>query len=117
MLSIMSRGARVAGHFQADVEAFLHAELAFARRRCCFDLTFTATVAPMRLRQGEAVLVHVGDDDVACAGVLCDAAAMMPMGPAPVMRTSSPMHRRQRGVHGVAEGIEDARHLERPRRR
>ena len=36
------------------------------------------------------------------------AAAMMPIGPAPVISTSSPEHREgERRVHGVAEGIED----------
>ena len=33
---------------------------------------------------------------------------MMPMGPAPVIRTSSPIRsKRQGGVDGVAEGVED----------
>ena len=38
----------------------------------------------------EAVVVDVGDDDVARADVRQMPAAMMPIGPAPVISTSSP---------------------------
>ena len=38
---------------------------------------------------------------------------MIPIGPAPVMRTSSPRTGKlERGVHGVAERVEDRRHVE-----
>ena len=41
------------------------------------------------------------------------AAAMIPIGPAPVISTSSPEHgERERGVDGVAEGIEDRGHVQ-----
>ena len=48
MLASMSRkAARVARHLQADVEAFLHAQLAFGRRRSIRLRTSTASVAPI----------------------------------------------------------------------
>ena len=57
--------------------------------------------------------VDVGDDDVARARVPDDRAAMMPIGPAPVISTSSPSTGNvERGVHRVAERVEDRRDVE-----
>jgi hypothetical protein len=74
--------------------------------------TFTATVAPILAGEIEPVLVHIGDDDVACAGVFhhgnghdADGAG------AGDQNVLAHAFKGQRGVHGVAEGIEDARHL------
>ena len=84
---------RIARHLQRDVEAFLHTELlhgiasvfAFEHRRRRHSAHF--------LRELKTIRIHIGDDDVTRAGLLTNGTAMQPMGPAPVMRTSSPRDR------------------------
>ena len=72
MLASMSRNAwRIAGHFQADVEALLHAQFALGvgdRLRADVD-GHRGAKPPGKI---EAIRVHVGDDDVAGAGVADD---------------------------------------------
>ena len=43
----VAEGRRVAGHFQADVEALLHAELLLHVGEACLSCGLTATVAPI----------------------------------------------------------------------
>ena len=118
MLASMSRKRLgVARHLQAHVEALLHAQLAAARRGDRSRADVDGQRGAHALGQLEAVGVHVGDHDVARAGV--------------------PGHRRghhadragagdqhvlaehgegQRRVHGVAERIEDRLHVARDAR-
>ena len=108
----VAEGRGVAGHLQADVEAFLHAQLASARRRASRCATSTAqrrrpSCCASSSRYG---LTSVIDDVARARRGWTTAAAMMPIGPAPVISTSSPStSKRQRGVHGVAERVEDRR--------
>ena len=65
----VAEGRGVAGHLQADVEAFRHAEfLLHVGQRRLADVR-RAQVTPILLRQLEAVGVDVRDHDVARAGV------------------------------------------------
>ena len=81
---------RIARHFEADVEALGHAELLLHVLRASRCATLTVRVAPSFFGELEPVVVDVGDDDVAGAGMAATAAAIAPIGPAPVISTSSP---------------------------
>ena len=68
----VAEGVGVAGHLQADVEAFLHAQLFLGAR----DRAFADVDGQGRAHlpgQLEAVGIDVGDDDVPGAGVADDA--------------------------------------------
>ena len=102
---------RVAGHFQADVEAFAHAELLLhvgQRRRSRIDGQVGAQLAG----QFEAIGIEVGDDDVAGPGMFDDgrghAADRAGAGDEHVLAEHV---ERQGGVHRVAERIEDRLHI------
>ena len=68
---IAQRGG-VARHLQADVEAFLHPQLALDIGEGSRCERPARSVTPIFLRQVEPVLVDVGDHDVARAGVADD---------------------------------------------
>ena len=63
----------VAGHLQADIEAFRHAELLSARPAAMLSRTFTATRDAHLARQIEAERIHIGDHHEARPGVARDA--------------------------------------------
>ena len=69
----VAEGAGVAGHLQADVEAFLHAELLPGRSAsdCVADVDGQGRAH--LAGQLEAVGIDVGDDDVPGPGVADDA--------------------------------------------
>jgi hypothetical protein len=108
---IMSRKRRNCRTFPAHVEAFLHAQLFLHAGSVLLVWTFNASVAPIFRARSSRYGIHVRDHHVARARVFAPrAAAMMPMGPAPVISTSSPSTgKRQRRMHRVAEWIEDGR--------
>ena len=75
--------------------------------------TLTVRVAPIFLREVEPVLVDVGDHDVARAGVAHDGGRHDADGAGAGDQHVLAEHREtERGVHGVAEGIEDGGDVE-----
>jgi hypothetical protein len=97
----------VAGHFETDVEALVHVELLldfFEGRGAGIDRLGDADF----VRQVAAVLVGVGDDDVTCSGVAgygcghdADGARA---GDEDIFSENG---KGERGVDGIAEGVED----------
>ena len=109
MLAIMSRSAcGCAGHLQADVEALAHAELGHARRRRRLGDVRPRRVTPtLRASSRRSSLTSVMTT-LRAPACLATAAAMIPIGPgAGDQHVLADQRERQRGVHGVAERVED----------
>ena len=103
----IAEGVGVAGHFEAYVEALLHAELlleVFERGGAGIDGAGDAYF----FCEGAAVLIGVGDDDVAGTGVAGDSGGHDADGTgAGDEDVFSEDGEGEGGVDGVAEGIED----------
>ncbi len=106
-----AEGGGIAAHFQPHVEAFLHAEF-FLHIGEGLARDVERDVRAHFFGQVEAVLIHIGNDDIARTGVPDDG------GGHEADRTrAGDQHvfaedvEAERGVHGVAEGIEDAGHI------
>ena len=85
---------------------------AFGRSATCVSSTSTASVAPIFFGQVQAIRVHVGDDDVAGAGVPDHRRGHDADRPGAGDQHVLAQHvERQGGVHGVAERIEDRLHV------
>jgi hypothetical protein len=108
MLAIMSRKAwGVAGHLEADVEAFEHAEVGLHLLDGLFAWVEGMGDADL-FGEGAAVGVGVGDDYVAGSGVFCDCSGHNADGTGSGDEDIFPEDREgEGGVYGVAEGIED----------
>ena len=104
----VAEGGGVAGHLEADVEAFVH-----AAARVCTSLSVVAARIDGEgdadfFGQGAAVGVGIGDDDVAGAGVAGDGRGHDADGTGSGDEDVLAEHREgERGVDGVAEGVED----------
>ena len=85
----VAEGGGVAGHFQADVKSLLHAQFLLGVAQVAFAHV-QGQGRPHAPGQLQPVFVHVRHHDVAGARVLTTAAAITPIGPAPVINTSSP---------------------------
>lgn len=105
-------GDGVAGHFQADVEAFLHADLALDVGEFFFGNINGARRAHTG-GEGEAVGVDVGDDDFSCARLPRDggghATDRAGAGDEHVFADEVVL---ERGVRGVAERVEAGKYVE-----
>ena len=84
----LAKRGRVSRHFQAHIEAFVHVQFFLHLGQRCFRCIHGARNADLA-RQLQAVRVHIRNHDVARAGMPATAALMMPIGPAPVISTSS----------------------------
>jgi hypothetical protein len=94
----VAEGPRRAGHLKPDVEALRHADLPhdvapelFLRR--VDDVTDAELAGEL-----EPHWVDVGDDNLARANACATNAPMMPIGPAPVTSTSSPIRSKDSAV-------------------
>ena len=98
----------VARHFEADVEALVHVDLGHHLRAASAGRARTARVAPIRAGEREAVVVDVGDDDVARADMAADRDRHQADRPgAGDQHVLADEVEGQRGMDGVAERIED----------
>ncbi|GAA3209727.1 hypothetical protein GCM10020256_07200 [Streptomyces thermocoprophilus] len=102
----------VAGHLQADVEAFAQAEFALAVGDGGAGDVQGEAGAELA-GEVEAFLADVGDDDMAGAGVLGDGGGHQADGAgAGDQHVLVDEGEGQRGVHGVAERVEDRRDVQ-----
>ena len=102
--------SRRAAHFKRDVEAFGNLEPAHRLSEVGFRHVDRDNVGHLLPPKLEALRVDVGDHDMPGADMARDGAShAVLIGPAPVMRTSSPSRSKASapGVDRVAERIED----------
>lgn len=99
-------GIGAAGHFKTDVEAFFHIEF-FLGVTDAFVASVHYEGRAHFLGQLEAIRVYVGDDDVTCAGVLCDCDGhKADRSCAGYQDVFADQVEGEGGVDGVAEGVE-----------
>lgn len=108
----VAEGAGVAGHFQSDIETFLHSQL-FLNVGEFLRAYIDGAVGPHFFGEFQSPGIHIGDDDVACPSVLSDgcghAADRSGSGDQNVFTEQVEGQSR---VDGVAEWVKNAGHVE-----